>query len=35
LKVEAEDISPADAADVLGAEGFEFTEGPVAGEFKI
>jgi len=35
LKVEAEDISPAEAAKVLGADGFDFEEGPIAGEFKI
>ncbi len=35
LKVEAEDISPAEAAKILGADGFDFEEGPIAGEFKI
>jgi len=35
LKVEAEDISSDEAAGILGADGFDFEEGPIAGEFKI
>jgi len=35
LKVEAEDIPAAEAAGILGADGFDFAEGPIAGEFKI
>jgi hypothetical protein len=35
LKAEPEDIPPAEAAGVLGAGGFDFEEGPIAGEFKI
>ncbi|MBA3066754.1 hypothetical protein KJ633_03015 [bacterium] len=35
LEVESEDISPAEAAKILGADGFDFEEGPIAGEFKI
>ncbi|MBA3051820.1 MAG: hypothetical protein FP827_01820 [Candidatus Omnitrophica bacterium] len=35
LKVEAEEIPLSEAADILGAEGFDFEEGPVAGELKI
>ncbi|MEA2082127.1 MAG: hypothetical protein U9O97_05260 [Elusimicrobiota bacterium] len=35
LKAEAGEIAVGDAAEILGTGGFDFEEGPIAGEFKI